>query len=210
MPVALVTDSTASLPAEVVTARAITVVPLQVVIGATSYDEGVEAGATAEMLAEALQAWTPVSTSRPNPDEMLEVYQRLAAGGATEIVSVHLSGELSGTYESAQLAARKAPVPVLTVDSRQVGMGTGFAVLAAADARDAGGDASAVAAAARRRASTTTSLFYVDPLEDLRRGGRVGAAAALVGAGLGVKPVRHIDAGRVVPFRRRRPARAAP
>jgi DegV family protein with EDD domain len=148
MSVALVTDSTASLPTDLAAARDITVVPLQVVIGATSYDEGVEGGATPEMLAEALRAWTPVSTSRPNPEEMLEVYERLAADGASQIVSIHLSGDLSGTYESAQLAARKASIPVLTVDSRQVGMGTGFAVMSAADARDEGGDAAAIAASA--------------------------------------------------------------
>jgi DegV family protein with EDD domain len=206
MSVALVTDSTASLPAEVVAARGITVVPLQVVIGATSYDEGVEGGATPEMLAEALRAWTPVSTSRPNPGEMLEVYERIAAEGASEIVSVHLSGELSGTYESAQLAARKSTIPVLTIDSRQVGMGTGFAVLSAADVRDSGGDSGAIAAAARRRASTTTSLFYVDTLEYLRRGGRMGAAAALVGSALAVKPILRIEDGRVVPFERVRTA----
>jgi DegV family protein with EDD domain len=206
MPVALVTDSTASLPTDLAAARDITVVPLQVVIGATSYDEGVEGGATPEMLAEALRAWTPVSTSRPNPEEMLEVYERLAADGADQIVSIHLSGDLSGTYESAQLAARKASVPVLTVDSRQVGMGTGFAVMGAADARDEGGDAAAIAAAARRRASTTTSLFYVDTLEYLRRGGRMGAAAALVGSALAVKPILRIEDGRVVPFERVRTA----
>jgi len=206
MPVALVTDSTASLPAEVAAAREITVVPLQVVIGATSYDEGVEGGATPEMLAEALRAWTPVSTSRPNPEEMLEVYERLAVDGATEIVSIHLSGELSGTFESAQLAGRKASVPVLAVDSRQVGMGAGFAVLAAADARDGGGDAGAMAAAARKRVSTTTSLFYVDTLEYLRRGGRMGAAAAFVGSALAVKPILRIDDGRVVPYERVRTA----
>jgi DegV family protein with EDD domain len=206
MPVALVTDSTASLPAGVAAERGITVIPLQVVIGATSYDEGVEGGATPEMLAEALHAWTPVSTSRPNPDEMLEVYEKLAAEGATEIVSIHLSGELSGTFESAQLAARKAPVPVLAVDSRQVGMGTGFAVLSACEARDAGGDAGAVAAAARRRVSLTTSLFYVDTLEYLRRGGRVGAAAAFVGSALAVKPILRIDDGRVTPYERVRTA----
>ena len=206
MSVALVTDSTASLPAELAAERAVTVVPLQVVIGATSYDEGTEDGATPEMLAEALRAWTPVSTSRPNPDEMLSVYERLAAEGATEIVSVHLSGELSGTYESAQLAARKAPVPVLAVDSRQVGMGTGFAVLAAADARDGGAEGSAVAAAARKRVSTTTSLFYVDTLEYLRRGGRMGAASALIGSALAVKPILRIEEGRVAPFERVRTA----
>jgi DegV family protein with EDD domain len=206
MSIALVTDSTASLPAGVATARDITVVPLQVVIGATSYDEGVEGGATPEMLAEALRAWTPVSTSRPNPDEMLEVYERLAVDGATGIVSIHLSGELSGTFESAQLAARKASVPVLAVDSRQVGMGTGFAVLSAADARDDGGDPAAIAAAARKRVSTTTSLFYVDTLEYLRRGGRMGAAAALVGSALAVKPILRIEDGRVAPFERVRTA----
>jgi len=206
MPVALVTDSTASLPADVVAACDITVVPLQVVIGATSYDEGVDGGATPDLLAEALREWTPVSTSRPNPHEMLEVYERLAADGATEIVSVHLSGELSGTVESAQLAARNAPVPVHAVDSRQVGMGTGFAVLSAAEVRDEGGDAGAMAAAARRRSSLTTSLFYVDTLEYLRRGGRVGAAAALVGSALAVKPILRIDDGRVVPYERVRTA----
>jgi DegV family protein with EDD domain len=206
MSVAIVTDSTASLPAEVAGARDITVVPLQVVIGATSYDEGIEGGATPEMLAEALRAWTPVSTSRPNPEEMLEVYERLASDGATEIVSIHLSGELSGTFESAQLAARNASVPVLAVDSRQVGMGTGFAVLSAADVRDDGGDAGAVAAAARKRVSTTTSLFYVDTLEYLRRGGRMGAASALIGSALAVKPILRIDDGRVAPFERVRTA----
>ena len=97
-------------------------------------------------------------------------------------------------------------MPVLAVDSRQVGMGTGFAVLSAAQARDAGGDASAVAAAARRRVSITTSLFYVDTLEYLRRGGRMGAAAALVGSALAVKPILRIDDGRVVPYERVRTA----
>lgn len=202
MTIALVTDSTASLPPEVAVARGVVVVPLQVVIGATAYDEGVEGGATPEMLAEALQAWTPVSTSRPNPEEMLEVYERLAAEGATEIVSVHLSADLSGTFESAQLAARRAPVPVHSVDARQVGMGTGFAVLAAADARDAGADAAGMVAAARERSAATTSLFYVDTLEYLRRGGRVGAAAALLGSALAVKPILKVEDGRIGPFER--------
>lgn len=200
--IALVTDSTASLPPELAEERGITVVPLQVVIGGTSYDEGVDDGATPEMLAEAMRARTPVSTSRPNPDEMLEVYERVAAAGATEIVAIHLSSELSGTFESAQLAARKSPVPVLPVDARQVGIGTGFAVLAAADARDSGADARAVGSAARMRAASTTSLFYVDTLEYLRRGGRVGAAAALFGSALAVKPILKVDNGRIGPFER--------
>jgi DegV family protein with EDD domain len=213
MSVALVTDSTASLPAQVVRERGITVVPLQVVIGAKAYDEGVDAGdghsVTPQMLADALREWVPVSTSRPNPEAMLEVYGKLAADGAEEIVSVHLSGQLSGTFESAQLAARSAAVPVTPVDSRQVGMGTGFAVLAAADAIDGGADARTAAAAARSRAAATTSLFYVDTLEYLRRGGRMGAAAALVGSALAVKPILTLDDGRVVPFEKVRTAAKA-
>ncbi|HET7682818.1 MAG TPA: DegV family protein [Marmoricola sp.] len=206
MPVCIVTDSTASLPPAVSAARDVTVVPLQVVIGATSYDEGADGGATPDMIAAALREWTPVSTSRPNPAEMLAVYERVAAQGATEIVSVHLSGELSGTFESAQLAARDASVPVHPVDTRQVGIGTGFAVLAAADARDSGADAAAVAEAARARARVTTSLFYVDTLEYLRRGGRIGAAAALVGSALAVKPILRVDEGRIGSFERVRTA----
>jgi DegV family protein with EDD domain len=199
---ALVTDSTASLPPELAVERCITVVPLQVVIGATAYDEGGEGGVTAQMLADALKAWTPVSTSRPNPDTMLETYERLADAGASEIVSVHISSELSGTFESAQLAARRSPVPVTPVDSRQVGMGTGYAVLAAADAIAAGATAAEAGRAARTRAAGTTSLFYVDTLEYLRRGGRMGAAAALVGSALAVKPILKVDDGRVGPFER--------
>ena len=72
---------------------------------------------------------------------VLHAYRELAESGAEAIVSVHLSSELSGTFESAQLAARRAPVPITLVDSRQVGMGTGYAVLAAADAVAAGADA---------------------------------------------------------------------
>ncbi len=192
----LVTDSTASLPPELAEERGIVVVPLQVVIGATSYDEGAD-GATPELVAEALREFRPVSTSRPAPASMLEVYERAAAGGATSIVSVHLSGDMSGTFESAQLAARDASIPVVPVDSRQVGISTGFAVLAAADVLDAGGSAEDAAAAAGARAAATTSLFYVDTLEYLRRGGRIGAAAALLGGALAVKPLLTITDGRV-------------
>ena len=190
----VVTDSTASLPAELAADLGITVVPLQVVVGATPYEEGVE-GATPETVAEALREFVPVSTSRPAPAAMLEVYEKLAAGGATEIVSVHLSSEMSGTFESAQLAAREASIPVTAVDTRQVGIATGYAVLAAADELDAGGSAEDAAEAARSRAAASSSLFYVDTLEYLRRGGRIGAAAALFGGALAVKPLLTIADG---------------
>jgi len=192
----IVTDSTASLPPEVAAARGIVVVPLQVVIGAASYDEG-SPEVSPDRVAAALREFLPVSTSRPAPAAMAEVYEKLAADGVSEIVSVHLSGDMSGTFESAQVAARRAPVPVTTVDSRQVGIATGFAVLSAADVLEAGGTAQEAAVAATARAAASSSLFYVDTLEYLRRGGRIGAAAALFGGALAVKPLLAIADGRV-------------
>jgi DegV family protein with EDD domain len=201
MPVVIVTDSTASLPPGLAAERGIVVVPLQVVIGATVYDEGAD-GATPAMVAAALREWKPVSTSRPSPAMLLEVYERAARDGATEILSVHLSGEMSGTYESAQLAARDASVHVVPVDTRQVGVATGYAVLAAADVLSAGGTADEAAPAARARAEAASSLFYVDTLEYLRRGGRIGAAAALFGGALAVKPLLQIKDGTVASLER--------
>ncbi len=205
MPIAVVTDSTASLPTAVVAEHGIRVVPLQVVIGAQVFDEVLEeggtsrssSGATPAMVAEALKEFRPVSTSRPTPAALLEMYEQAAAAGATEIVSVHLSSEMSGTFESAQLAARDAPVPVHPVDSRQVGVATGYAALTAAEVAAAGGSALEAVEAAHARAAAATSLFYVDTLEYLRRGGRIGAAAALFGGALSVKPLLKIEDGRV-------------
>ena len=192
----VVTDSTASLPDEVAAERGIVVVPLQVVIGADAFDEG-SPDATPERVAAALREFRPVSTSRPAPAVLLAAYERAAAAGATEIVSVHLSGDMSGTFESAQLAARDAPLPVVCVDSRQVGVATGYAALAAVEAVADGATAIEAAEAARRRADASSSYFYVDTLEYLRRGGRIGAAAALFGGALAVKPLLTIDDGTV-------------
>jgi DegV family protein with EDD domain len=205
--IVLVTDSTSMLSEDVVQAHDITVVPLQVVVDSRSYDESTDSDAA--MVADELRAGKAVSTSRPTPQAFLEVYEGLAREGAEAIVSVHLSGEISGTCESAQLAARDAPVPVEVVDSRLVGVGTGFAVLAAAEALASGADAPKAADAARRRAAATTSLFYVDTLEHLRRGGRIGAAAKLVGSVLAVKPLLKLDDGRVVPLEKVRTAARA-
>jgi DegV family protein with EDD domain len=201
MPVVVVTDSTASLPPQVAAEHGIVVVPLHVVIGADVFDEGSE-GATPELVAAALKEFRPVSTSRPTPAALREVYEEQVALGATEIVSVHLSSDMSGTFESAQLAAREAGVPVVVVDSRQVGVATGYAALSAAEVAARGGSAEETAAAARARAAGSSSLFYVDTLEYLRRGGRIGAAAALFGGALAVKPLLQIADGKVASLER--------
>ncbi|MGZ5367886.1 MAG: DegV family protein [Aeromicrobium sp.] len=198
MPVALVTDSTASLSAESVRAAQIDVVGLQVVIGPDVFTEGEDV--TPEMVATALANYVQVSTSRPTPEQFIAAYERAAAAGATEIVSVHLSSKMSGTFDSALVASKSSPVPVTCVDSTQVGIATGFATLRAAAIRDEGGDAMAAAGAARRAGEDSCTLFYVDTLEYLRRGGRVGAAAALIGSALAVKPLLTVKYGLISPL----------
>ncbi|MDX3095673.1 DegV family protein [Streptomyces sp. ME01-24h] len=193
--VAIVTDSTAYLPQEALTRHRITVVPLAVVIGDEALEEGTEVSAPA--VARALQRRKPVTTSRPSPEEFAAAYRAAAEAGATEIVSLHLSAEFSGTYDAALLAGADAPVPVRVVDTAMVAMALGFPVLSAAEAAEAGGTADEIVAAAEKRAADTSAYFYVDTLDYLRRGGRIGAAQALLGSALAVKPLLQLDEGRI-------------
>jgi DegV family protein with EDD domain len=196
--VAIVTDSTAYLPQSVVDAHGIHVVPLHVVIAGTEFSEGVDV--STEEVAAALRAFKPVSTSRPSPQAFLDVYEKAAADGADAIVSVHISADMSSTVESAHLAAGHAPVPVHVVDSRSLGMAMGYAVVSAAELAASGASAEDVAAQASSRAQASTVVFYVDTLEHLRRGGRIGAASALLGSALAIKPILGLSDGSIEPL----------
>ena len=208
MGVAVVTDSTAYLPPGLAERYGVSEVPLHVVLGTRTGTEGREV--SPQDVASALaERRVQVSTSRPTPGEFAELYRSL---GVTSVVSVHLSAELSGTWEAAVLAAQEVEadgVQVRVVDSRLLAMGLGFAVLSAAQCARDGGDAAAVERAAVETATRTTMLFYVDTLEHLRRGGRIGAAAALVGAALAVKPLLHVVDGRIAPLEKVRTASKA-
>src|SRR3954447_2907279 len=198
--IAGVPDSTAYLPAELVEQYGIEVVPLYVVLPGRSGREGQDVGPQ-EVAAAMSARGQQVSTSRPTPGDFVAAYRRCLANGAERIVSVHLSAELSGTWDAARLAAGQVGEHLVTViDSRATAMATGFAVLAAARAAAEGADAAAVAHAARETAAVTSTLFVVDTLEHLRRGGRIGAAAAILGSALAVKPVLHVVDGKVVPL----------
>ncbi|ELS53196.1 DegV family protein [Streptomyces viridochromogenes] len=193
--VAIVTDSTAYLPPRTMERHGITAVPLTVVLGGQALDEGTEI--STRSLAQALQKRRPVTTSRPSPQVFAEHYRKVAASGATGIVSLHLSAELSGTYDAAVLAAREAPVPVRVVDTGMVAMALGFCALAAAEVAETGGTVDEAVTAVEKRAGGTAAYFYVDTLEYLRRGGRIGAAQALLGSALAVKPLLQLDGGRI-------------
>jgi DegV family protein with EDD domain len=203
--VVVVTDSTAYLPDGLADELSVRVVPLQVVLGGRSGAEGSEV--TPAQVAAALAAWVPVSTSRPTPAEFAAVYRSALEAGASGVVSLHLSRELSGTWDSARLGAAEVGADsIRVVDSRSAAMGLGFAVLAAAKSAAAGASPEEVYAAAVGTAERTTTLFYVDTLEHLRRGGRIGAAQALLGTALSVKPILHVREGRIVPLEKVRTA----
>jgi DegV family protein with EDD domain len=198
--VAVITDSTAYLPEEMLEGYGIHVVPLYVVLAGRSGREGLDIGPddVARVLSSRGQT---VSTSRPTPGDFVAAYRKALDEGAEKLVSIHLSSELSGTWDAARLAASQVGEHIVTVvDSRSAAMGNGFAVLAAARSAAAGADAAAVARSAREMAARTRTLFVVDTLEHLRRGGRIGAAAAFLGSALAVKPVLHVLDGRVVPL----------
>ncbi|MFG1995998.1 DegV family protein [Actinoplanes sp. NPDC048988] len=197
MPVAVVTDSTAYLPAELGGTYDLTVVPLTVVINGVDGLEGLEIQPSE--VARALGGRrSQVSTSRPAPTQFAAAYRELLKAGADGIVSIHLSAKLSGTYEAAVLAAAEIGPSVQVVDSGTTGMGLGFAALAAATAASEGQDLASVRASAVTHASRVSTLFYVDTLEFLRRGGRIGAAQALLGTALSVKPILHVVDGSIV------------
>ncbi|MFE6982417.1 DegV family protein [Streptomyces griseus] len=193
--VAIVTDSTAYLPRPTMERHGITAVPLTVVLGDRALEEGTEI--SARSLALALQKRHSVTTSRPSPEVFAEAYRAAAAGGADAVVSLHLSAEFSGTYDAALIAAKDAPVPVRVVDTGMVAMALGFCALAAAETAEAGGGPDEAVAAAEKRAAGTSAYFYVDTLDYLRRGGRIGTAQALLGSALAVKPILELDGGRI-------------
>jgi DegV family protein with EDD domain len=196
--IAVVTDSTAYLPDEALDQAGsrrgvdrLTTVPLHVAISGDQRREGLDVASAA--IVRALNSRrTAVTTSRPAPAEFAAVYRELLDRGAPGIVSVHLSARLSGTYEAAALAAAEFGDRVLVVDSHATGMGLGFCVLAALGAAVEGQDAMAVRDAVTAAIGRTTMVFYVDTLEFLRRGGRIGAASALLGTALSVKPILSV------------------
>lgn len=197
--VAVVTDSTAYLPEELARRCAIRTVALHVSVDGADAVEETAFGP--DRLASALAGKHRVTTSGATPEELARAYREALDAGADGVVSLHLSRRLSGTWDAARLAAEEVdPDRVHVVDSRSTAMGLGFSVLAAAEASLAGFDVSAVETAAAGIAEHTTTVFSVQTLDYLRRGGRIGTAAALVGTALAVKPLLHVDEGRIEPL----------
>lgn len=207
--VRVVTDSTACLPVPDAPddGAGPVVVPLRVLAGDDAWREGVDV--EPEQVAARIAAGDRLSTSQPPPEDFARVFRDLAADGAGAVVSVHLSGALSGTVAAAEGAAQRAMVPVRAVDSGTVAMALGFAALEAARCAEAGHGAAEVADRAVQVAASTRTVFLVESLEHLRRGGRLSAPAAALGTALGVRPILEVRDGGIELAQRVRTRRAA-
>lgn len=204
MTVAVVTDSTSCLTAERAGRAGLTVVPLHVLVGGRGRLAGREI--QTEEVADILRRGKErVTTSGVAPGEFVAAYRDVAErSGCAQIVSVHLSAGVSATAEAAQLAREElsGELPVHVVDSRVLGMALGYAACSGAEAAAAGSGVEEVVAAVRGRAEAGRTWFYVDTLEHLRRGGRIGRAQALVGSALAIKPLLTLRDGEVAPEER--------
>jgi DegV family protein with EDD domain len=198
--VAVVTDTTHYLPTELVAERGIHEVSLYVNDGDRQQREADIADLDA--FYDGLRSASSLpTTSQPSIGDFLAVYEPLAQQGR-DIVSIHISGGISGTVEAARQAAAQLPdTTVDVIDSRMACGALGLVVLAAAGAAASGDDAHTVAARARAAAEATRLWFAVDTLEYLRRGGRIGTAQAWLGGALKIKPILTLD-GEITPIER--------
>lgn len=146
----------------------------------------------------ALAQGLPVRTSRPSPGLLAETYRRLQAAGFAGVVSVHLSGKLSGTVDAATLAAEQVQIPVVVVDSGQAGLALGQSVIEAAITARLGGGLQQTVEAAQAVAAHACTLFAVPSLEQLRRGGRINRLASIFGTLMRVKPLLGLRGGEIV------------
>lgn len=189
----LITDSACDLPDAVLAQYDIEMVPLYVIWGTEELRDRVDISGE-EFYRRLVSDPVHPKTSQPTPEDFAAGIRRLVEGGAEEVVILTISGAMSSTYNAAEQGAARVPgVPIHVVDTRANSMSQGWQVLAAARAREEGGDAQAMIAAADRVRSRLATTLYVDTLEYLHRGGRIGAAARFVGAALNIKPQLYVN-----------------
>lgn len=200
--VAIVTDSTCDLSLAELEALSVTMVPLKVLFGETTFLDwvGLE---PAEFYSKLASSPVLPKTSQPSPAEFLSAYRGLADNGFDAIVSIHLTSALSGTHESAMMAAADSPIPVHVVDTKKVSQAVALVVKAACESRDAGLGAQEIAERATQVSESMRLYFVLDTLEYLVKGGRAGKAQGLAASLLNIKPVLTMNSeGIIEPFKK--------
>lgn len=202
--IAIVTDSTSDLSPDVLAAHDVTMVPLNVHFGDEVFRDQVDI-TTPDFMERLSQSPHLPTTSQPSPGQFEDVFRRLAASHDA-ILAILISSKLSGTIQSATIArdAIAGAIPVEIVDSLNASMGLGLQVLRAAELARTGQNLEAIAKRLRAETNQYHMVFFVDTLEYLQRGGRIGRAASLLGSLIKLKPLLRVDEGQVVPYERTR------
>ncbi|MFN8481943.1 MAG: DegV family protein [Anaerolineae bacterium] len=204
----IVTDSTASVPPDLIESHNIVVVPLRVLFGQESYRDGVDM-TNEEFYTRLATVDRLPTTSQPTVAEFFDVYQRIVEAG-DQVVSIHLSSKLSGTYNAAaQAAAEFLPGAVSVLDTNWISLPLTFQVRAAAEAAAQGAAVEDVVAAVQRLDPRLHLYFVLDTLENLRKGGRISGAKAMIGGLLHVKPILELKDGAIEPVESPRSKKAS-
>lgn len=195
MTIKVVTDSTSDLPASLAAQHDITVIPAYINVGGQSYLDGVDL--TRQQFYEALPTFTsPPTTAAPASGAFAQTYQKLAAAGADQILSLHVASSLSGMLNAARLGSEEvADVPVTLFDSGQLSMGLGWLAVTAAQAARAGQTMAEITMRLRQAQPRTHVFALLDTLEFLRRSGRVNWAQFGLGSLLSIKPIVKMHQG---------------
>lgn len=208
MSIAIITDSTCDLTAPELKQLHVRSIPLNVHFKGESFLDWLEI-TPADIIAGVAAGADLPSTSQPSPALYAEAYQEAADAGATEIIVLTISAGLSGTYESAVLGSQDAAVPIHIFDSQAAGLALGSLVRLAARLRDEGKNAEEIIASLTAARADDLLLFSVGTLEYLQKGGRIGAASALLGGLLNIKPILSLEDGKIIPLAKARGARKA-
>ncbi len=204
MAVRIVTDSTSDLPLTMATEYGIEVVPLNVHFGDSTFKDGIDI-TTDQFFDKLINGDEFPSTSQPSMGEFVEAYERICEEG-DEVVSVHLSSKLSGTYNSAEQASKhlKGKIKIHLVDTEQVTFTVGFAAIAAAKVVSKGGSAEDAVGAAKSISARSNFYALFDTLEFLAKGGRIGRAQSMLGSLLKIRPLLMLANGVVEPYSKAR------
>jgi len=206
--VAIVTDSSAYIPNDLIKEYSITVVPQVLIWGNESYDDGVDIQPT-EFYTRLKNAKVMPSSSQVTPASFHKIYKRLL-DEKYDILAILIADKLSGTIASAKQAKEFFPDAVIQIfDSNSTAMALGFQVLAVARALAKGASLEECLALAEKARDHTGVVFTVDTLEFLRRGGRIGGAAAFLGTALNIKPILELKDGRIEPIEKVRTRKKA-
>lgn len=197
--VRIVTDSACDLPEDLATSLGVVIVPLTIRINGVEYVDRADL-TPAEFWKLCAASPTLPETAAPAPGQFEQAYRNLHDDGATGIVVINLSGALSATMQSAELAARSVAADGITVDvvdSHSVTLGLGVIVVACARLAASGASQAEVVALANRLAATTKVWGALDTLDNLKKGGRIGGAKALLASALAIKPIIEVRDGKV-------------